>query len=122
MAKPNLIGGNAYLKVNGVQYQSRGDWSYSHGTAERTTVFDGSRPAGYTEQPREPMIEGEITTPADFDGLALTEIDGATVTLELDNGNVVTLRDAWYAGEGTFNVREGKLPVKFVGKSLEVVR
>lgn len=120
MAKVNLIGGTAYLKVNGQQYSARGNFSYNEGVPERTTVYDGLQPAGYTEAPREPMIEGEISVTADVNVRDLIENDDNTVTLELENGKVVVLRNAWYAGEGTVNVNEGMMPVKFVGKSCEV--
>lgn len=122
MAKPNLIGGTAYIKLDGVQHMSRGNWSYNHGMPTRETVFDGNQSVGYIETAQEPMIEGDMTVPATLDTVSLVSSDGITVTLELENGNVVVLRDAWYAGEGTVNVNEGRMPARFVGRSLEVMR
>lgn len=120
MAKPNLIGGTAYLKVDGVQYMSRGNWKYNFGMPTRSTVFDGNSAVGYTEAPQEPSIEGDMTVPAILDVATLVTLDDVTITLELENGNIVTLRNAWYAGDGTVDVNEGMMPAKFVGKSLEV--
>ena len=122
MAKPNLIGGTAYIKLDGVQHMSRGNWTYNHGKPTRKTVFDGNLSVGYTEEPQEPMIEGDMTVPATLDTAALVVADGITVTLELENGNVVVLRDAWFANEGTVDVNAGSMPAKFVGRSLEVMR
>jgi Phage tail tube protein len=122
MAKPNLIGGAAYLKIDGVQHMSRGNWTYNFGKPTRTTVFDGANTVGYVEEPQEPMVEGDMTIPSTLDVGKLVESDDITLTLELDNGNVVVLRNAWFAGEGTVNVQEGSMPAKFVGRSLEVMR
>ena len=121
MAKPNLIGGTVLLKLDGVQHATRGSWTVNHGKPTRSPVFDGNNCIGYTESPQEPSIEGEMTIFATLDLGKLVEMDGATVTLELDGGKTYALRDAWYAGEGAANVSEGSMPARFVGKSLEVV-
>lgn len=118
--KVNLIGGNAYLRIGGTQYMSRGDWTYTVGTPTREAVFDGANVVGYTEKPNEPMVEGEITIPAGLNVTDITEIDDTTITLELDNGDVVTLRNAWYSGDGKVAIRDGKITAKFTGKSLEI--
>lgn len=123
MAKPNLIGGAVYLKLDGVQYMSRGNWTYNHGMPTRETVYDGANAVGYVERPQEPFIQGDMTVPAALDVGKLVVSDDVTVTLELDNGNVVVLRNAWFASEGTVDAHEGQISgAKFVGKSLEVMR
>lgn len=123
MAKPNLIGGACYLKLDGVQHMSRSDgWTINHGMPTRETVFDGANTVGYVEKPQEVVVEGTITVPAALNVSALVVSDDVTLTLELDNGNVYVLRNAWFSGDGVVNVNEGSMPVKFVGKSLEQVR
>lgn len=122
MAKIHLLGGTVFVKANGVQYAARGAFSYNIGVPERTTVYDGNVPVGYTESPREPMIEGEISVTTEVDLRVFIEDDNMTLTLELENGQVVVLRNAWHAGEGTVNVNEGMMPIKFVGKSCEVTQ
>lgn len=121
--KPNLIGGAAYLKLDGVQHMSRGKWSYNHGMPTRETVYDGANAVGYVERPQEPFVQGDMTVPASLDVAKLVTADDVTLTLELDNGNVVVLRNAWFAADGTVDVEEGMISgARFVGKSLEVMR
>jgi hypothetical protein len=74
---------------------------------------------GYKEVPQVPFIEGKITDSSDLDLAELCDVVDATVTLELANGKVIVLRDAWYAGEGTVDTDEGEIGVRFEGKSAD---
>ena len=68
------------------------------------------------------MIEGELTVTSAVDTAEFINLDGETITLTLESGTIVVLRDAWFAGDGNINLNEARFPVKFVGKSLEVQR
>ena len=56
--------------------------------------------------------------PLDLNALLRTK--DATVWLELANGKGVTLRDAWYAAEGTAKTKEGEIEVRFEGLSADI--
>jgi hypothetical protein len=63
--------------------------------------------------PQPAFIEGEITDSAALSLSKLVTITDATVTLELANGKVIALRNAWYAGEGTGQSEEGNIAFRF---------
>lgn len=122
MAGKNRIGGVISLKINGEMYFAKGDFTYNIGKPKKEGVVGSDRVHGYKETPQIPFIEGEITDRAEMSLEDLLNTDDATITLELANGKVIVLREAWYANEGTGNTGEGNIPVRFEGKSAEEVR
>ena len=68
---------------------------------------------GYKETPQVAFIEGEITDNLGLDLDKLVTGEGVTITLELANGKVISLAEAWYAAEGTGNTDEGNLSVRW---------
>jgi hypothetical protein len=100
MAGQKRVGGLIALKIDGNQYNAKGNFTYNLGRAKR-----------------EGVIGGEIT---DNDGLDLTTLLDATdvvVTLQLGTGKVIVLNHAWFAGEGTGNTEEGNIGIRFEADS-----
>lgn len=115
-------GGIIQLQVNGELYDAKGNFTYNLGRPVREAIVGADTVHGYKETPQVAFVEGEITDRGTLDLEKLVTMDGATVTLELANGKVICLRDAWFAGEGTGNTEEGNVAVRFEGKSGEEVR
>jgi hypothetical protein len=118
---PGKIGGIIGLQVNGESYSAKGNFTYNLGRPKREAVVGADSVHGYKETPQVPYIEGEITDRKDLDLNALTTLAGATATLELANGKVIALRDAYYAGEGTGNTEEGNIDFRLEGASGEEI-
>lgn len=114
-------GGLIQLQVDGVLYDAKGSFSYNLGRAKRDAIVGSDAVHGYLEKPQVAFIEGEITDRGNLDLDALVTATDVTVTLELANGKIVVLRDAWYAAEGTGNTEEGNIEVRFEGKSAQEV-
>jgi hypothetical protein len=117
----NRRSGTLFVKVDGQQYDAKGNWTYNKGSAKRDAIIGPDRVHGYKELPQVPYIEGEITDAGTLDLDDFTNIVDATVTLELANGKVFTLEDAWYAGEGNVQTEEANIQVRFEGMSAEEV-
>jgi len=109
------------LQVNGVRYDAKGSFSYNLGRPIREAIVGADGVHGYKETPQVAFIEGEITDRGDLDVTKLVGLTGATVTLELGNGKVITIRDGWYAGEGTGNTEEANIGVRFEGAGGEEI-
>lgn len=122
MSNPNRRAGILFFKVDGAQYDAKGGFTYNLGAAKREAIVGSDAVHGYKETPQVPFIEGEITDRSDLDLEKLLNLDGVTVTLELANGKVVLLRDAWYAGEGNIGTEEANIQVRFEGLSGEEVK
>jgi len=122
MAGKNRIGGTISLKVDGDMYFVKGDFTYNIGKPKKEGVVGPDRVHGYKEVAQIPFIEGEITDRAEMSLDTLLNIDGATIMLELANGKVIALREAWYASEGTVNTGEGNIGARFEGMSAEEIR
>ncbi|SDI55384.1 phage tail tube protein [Pseudomonas abietaniphila] len=121
MAGKNRIGGIIALKVNGDIYFAKGNFTYNLGKPKREGVVGADTVHGYKETPQVPFIEGEITDRQELSLEDLVTLDDATITLELSNGKVITLSEAWFAGEGTGNTEEGNIACRFEGMSAEEV-
>lgn len=113
----NRIAGLIALKVNGEQMLAKGNFTYNLGKPMREAIVGSDTVHGYKETPQVPFIEGEISDRSDISLETLVQTTDATVTLELGNGKVIVLREAWFAGEGTGNSEEGNVAVRFEGKS-----
>jgi Phage tail tube protein len=111
----NRRAGQLFVKVNGVQYDAKGNWTYNAGNAKREAIVGADRVHGYKEMPQVPYVEGEITDAGTLDLDAVQNIVDATVTLELANGKTFVLRDAWYAADGDVQTEEGNIQVRFEG-------
>jgi hypothetical protein len=115
-------GGIIQLQVNGELYDAKGSFTYNLGRPVREAIVGADTVHGYKETPQVAFVEGEITDRGTLDLEKVVTMAGATVTLELANGKVIVLRDAWFAGEGTGNTDEGNVAVRFEGRSGEEIR
>ena len=87
---------------------------------QRGQIVGADSMHGFMETPQPGFIEGEITDGDDVDLGALSLTEAATVTLELANGKMFVLHDAYYAGDATGNTDEGNVDVRFEGRGEEV--
>lgn len=115
-------GGMIYVKVDGQIYDAVGSFTYNLGRPQREALVGHDGVHGYKELPQVPYIEGEFRDSASLNVERLLTITGATVTLELANGKVIALRDAWFAGEGQVQTEEGNISVRFEGLQAEEIR
>lgn len=113
--------GIIFFKVDSIQYSAKGNYTYNLGKPKREAIVGADEVHGFKETPQVAFVEGEITDASDLDLAGLVVLDGVSVTLELGNGKVILVRDAWYAGEGTGNSDEGNIGVRFEGLSGEEV-
>lgn len=115
MAAPR-VAGVAYLKVDGAQYPLRGNFTVSPSPVERAGIAGQDYVHGFSENPRVPYIEGDVTLVPD---LSIEDVDaingGATVTAELANGRVYVLSNAWCKSAHELNAKEGQVRVRFEG-------
>lgn len=122
MAAQTRIAGIISLKVNGTQQLAKGNFTYNLGKPKRDAIVGADRTHGYKEVPQVAFIEGEISDRSDVSLEELVTVSDATITLELGNGKVIVLREAWFAGDGTGNTEEGNVSVRFEGMSAEEIR
>lgn len=114
--------GTIYFKIDGLTYQAKGNFTYNIGNPKREAIVGADGVHGYSEKPQVAFIEGELTDTSDLDLNALTKADDITATLELANGKVIAVRNAWYAAEGNVQTEEGNIQLRIEGKSGEEIR
>ncbi len=116
------VGGILFLKVDGELFQAKGEFTYNINPVKREAVVGADTVHGFKEEPKVPFIEGAITDSDELDLQKFLAIRDATVTIELANGKVIVLREAWYAADGDVTSSEGEIQVRFEGVRGEEVR
>ena len=118
----DLVGGRYSIYCDGVIYYGNGVFKYGAGFMKREAVMHSSGFAGFKETPMTAYISGELI---DNENLELADIAGmknSTITLDLANGKQVVLRGAYSTNDNGLEVdTDGKITIKFEGKTLEEV-
>lgn len=109
------VGGIIFVKTDGELYRAKGSWTYNLGKPMREGVIGSDGFHGYKETPQLSFIEGVITDGASLSMETLLGLKDATVTLELANGKIIVLREAYFAGEGSATTEEGEIAARFEG-------
>lgn len=113
--------GILFVKIDGIQYDAKGSFNYNLGANKREGIVGADKVHGYKEMPQIPFIEGEFTDSQTLDLSKLLNVTSATITLELANGKIFVLREAWYAGDGNVGSEDGNIAVRFEGVQGEEV-
>jgi hypothetical protein len=109
------VGGIAFLKVDGNLYPLRGNFTISPSPMERTGIAGQDYVHGYSELPRVPYIEGDVSSIPGLSTEAIERVVNSTVTAELANGKTYVLREAWCRAALEINTREGQFRTRFEG-------
>jgi len=107
------VGGLLFLKVDGELFQAKGEFTYNINPVKRESVVGVDNVHGFKEEPKAIFVEGAITDSDELDLEAFQKIRDATLTLELANGKVIQLREAFYASDGDVTSSEGEIAVRF---------
>jgi len=122
MSKSQRRAGIFYIKVDGSILEAKGNFTYNLGEHKRTAIIGTHKVSGYKEEVQTAFIEGEVTDASDLDLKALVTLEDVDITLELANGKVIVLRQAWYASEGTANTDEANIGVRFEADKAEEIK
>lgn len=109
----NKRAGTLFFKINGVQYDAAGEFTYNLGPDKKEGMVGPSGVAGFKALPQIPFVEGEIFDASGLDLKALQRIEQATVTLQLANGKTIVFHESWYAADGNVTTDMAKVQVKF---------
>ncbi len=115
------IAGIAFLKVDGNQYPLRGSFTITTSVIERAGIPGQDYIHGFSELPRVPSIEGDVSTTPGLSVEAIDAMTNVTVTAELANDSVYVLREGWSVGAHAINARDGMFRVKFEGVSCDEI-
>lgn len=115
------IAGTAFLKVDGGIYPLRGNFTVSPSSLERAGISGQDFVHGFSEMPRVPYIEGDVSLVPDLSMDTVEAVVNSTVTAELANGKVYVLREAWCRSALELNTREGQTRIRFEGVSCDEI-
>lgn len=122
MAGQKRVGGLISFKIDGEQYNAKGNFTYNLGKPKREGVVGAEAVHGFKETPQLAFCEGEITDNVDLELSTLLDVTDAVVTLDLGAGKIILFNHAWFAGDGTGNTEEGNIAVRFEAESGEELK
>ncbi len=97
----------------------RGNFTVSPSAVERAGIAGQDAVHGFSELPRVPWIEGDISMHPEVSTDYLESVTNATITAELADGRTYVLREAWTRSAFEVNTREGQTRVRFEGISCD---
>ena len=106
------VAGTCFFKVNGQQLETtvEGDLDVTLLKVKRETI----KPGFYKETAQTPRISGTFIFPKKFPTDVL-ERDDLVITVELANGDVATLQDAYVVDETVVKNADGTVEMAFEG-------
>jgi hypothetical protein len=107
--------GIVYIKLDGVQYMAKGDFKYKLGGLKREASRGVDGHTAMKEMFENGKIEGNIADPGSLDLKAIQTAENISVQLEMNNGKVVVLRNAFYTGDAEMDAIEGQTTIVFEG-------
>lgn len=116
------VGGIILLKLDSDLLQAKGAFTYNLGAPKREAIVGQDAVHGFKEEPQVPFIEGAITDSDELDVETLLRTRDATATIELANGKIISLREAFYAADGAITTDEGEIEFRLEGISAEEIR
>jgi tail tube protein len=115
MANSNRIGGVLSIRVDGTQYEARGNFNVTPSTVKRTGIAGQDFVHGYIEEPIVPSIKGDLSIGNQLSIVALEAITNATVQAALANNVTYVLTQAWTTSAFVIDAHDGKVEVTFEG-------
>jgi len=109
------IAGTMYVKIDGSQIELSGGFECPANAVKRETVMGTNGPAGYKETAIRPYVKGSFIFNADFPLATLQSNTAMSVTVELANGAVYTLSDAWLEGDSVVKGDDGTIDIELSG-------
>jgi|SRR5882672_3510981 len=121
MATTNRIGGILSIRVDGQQYEARGNFQVTPSTVKRTGVAGQDFVHGYIEEPIVPSIKGDFSIGNKLSITLLEQITEATVQVALANGATYVLTEAWTTSAFVIDAHDGKVEVTFEGLTCQEI-
>lgn len=109
------VGGIAFFKINGLQYQLRGELEIQPNTTENEWIANQDGTQVFTQKAVTPYMQLKVSDDQGLSVQALNAAEGVTVTAELANGKVYTLQQAAQWGEVKLDTVKGEITFKIGG-------
>lgn len=114
----NRLAGTAYVTIDGLTVMVAGQFKYSPGKVERTTLTGMDTVHGYKEKPRAPFISYQAR---DSGGTSIAQINDSTnvsVVVELAKRKTIIGENMWSVNTQDVDSEEAVFDVRWEGGSV----
>jgi hypothetical protein len=109
------IAGLAYLKLNGASLPVKANCVVSPDVVERAMIPGQDGIHGYSENPRVPYVQADISLTPDLDMETIAAGVDETITVEFANGQVYALQHATCKAAMEHQSKDGQVQVRWEG-------
>jgi hypothetical protein len=109
------IAGLAFLKLNGAALPVKANCVVSPDAVERAMIPGQDYVHGFSENPRVPYVQADISLTPDIDMETIAEGVDETIIVEFANGQVWTLQGACYKGASELQTKDGQVQCRWEG-------
>jgi Phage tail tube protein len=107
------IGGTAFLKINGLQYQLKGELEIQPNITQNEWEANQDLSVVFTQKGVVPYMAMKISDSGGLSIQALNNVSGATIQAQLINGKQYVLQQAGAWGEFKDDTTKGEISAKF---------
>jgi tail tube protein len=106
------IAETCHVKINGRSYTTQGDdLDIQIQAGKKEEVVDSFGNGYIKSSPSLSMVSGSILTTADLNPQTVVDFTDCTVQVEMNNGRVALLRNAFFSGDAKISPADGKMSV-----------
>lgn len=105
----NLVGGRLFVTIEGVQYSPRGAFEIMPGQVEREAGSNHDGTLWINAKPVPAEASGSLSYSDGLDIVQLSEICGANITFELENGDTYIFANAAVVDRPSLNTETGEI-------------
>ncbi len=113
--------GTLVFKIDGTQYAVAGDFTLNPGVTKKEEVIGPDGTMAFKISYQAATIEGEVRDRDDLDVKTLLGLEDVTITCEMANGKAWVLANATQTADGSVNIGEGSIAVRFAAERAEEI-
>ena len=103
------------LRIGGVKYKCAGHATYDLGISRKEAVTGADSFHGHKITPKPGRVQIDLRDSSDIKIEDLQKVEDQPLTVELENGKVISYPSMTYSGEGETNSEEGVHSAEFTG-------
>lgn len=107
------VGGIAFIKINGLQYELRGELEVQPNTTENEWIANQDGGQVFTQKAVTPYMQAKFSKTGGLSIQALNSVAGATIQAQLNDGSQYVLQQAAAWGEFKLDTVKGEISGKF---------
>ena len=110
------VAGTAFFRINGASYSTTGEWNIEIQDEVREPIVTSDGQVHFSASAAESKISGTLITTPSLIPSVVADMEDVVIQVELQNGRVALLQDAFFSGRNSVGSKSGEMSVEFTGR------